>query len=199
MNIFFDWAFTNKLELSGTVFGLIYVWLSIRQSLLTWFAGIITSILYIGVFLEAKLYAEMVLQFYYVIMSVFGWWSWKHGGKSDAGSLQLGISNTSLPVWVRLFMINFILTLVMYSLLRSYTDSPNPFLDGLITSLSFIATWMLARKKLEHWIIWIFVDIVCAALYLYRGLYPSVFLFLVYTVMAGIGFHEWRKEAAKLT
>jgi nicotinamide mononucleotide transporter len=199
MNIFFDWAFANKVELSGTVFGLIYVWFSIRQSILTWPAGIITSLLYFGVFLEAKLYAEMMLQLYYVVMSIYGWWSWKHGGQSGSGQEQLSVSKTSLPMWVRLFIINFILAFLMYYLLKSYTDSPNPFWDGLITSLSFIATWMLARKKLEHWLIWIFVDLVSTALYLYRGLYPTVFLFVVYAVMAGIGFFEWRKEPAKLS
>jgi nicotinamide mononucleotide transporter len=87
----------------------------------------------------------------------------------------------------------------MYYLLGRYTDSPIPFGDALTTSLSVFATWMLARKKIEHWLIWIFIDIVSAGLYLYRGLYPTVLLFMVYTAMAGIGFYEWRKEPVKVS
>lgn len=197
MNSFLDWAFANKVELFGTLFGLIYVWLSIRQSLQTWTAGIITSLLYCWVFFEAKFYAGMGLQGYYLIISVYGLWSWRHGGDNGSVSEKLHVSNTKLSLWVKLFVLNLFLTLLMYYLLGRYTDSPIPFGDAFTTSLSIIATWMLARKKIEHWLIWIFIDLVSSGLYLYRGLYPTVFLFLVYTVMAGIGFYEWRKEPIK--
>jgi nicotinamide mononucleotide transporter len=83
--------------------------------------------------------------------------------------------------------------------LGRYTDSPIPFGDAFTTSLSIIATWMLARKKIEQWLIWIFIDLVSVGLYLYRGLYPTVFLFLVYTIMAGIGYLEWHKETKKVS
>lgn len=196
---FFDWAFANRIELSGTAFGVIYVWLSIRQSLYTWPTGIITSLLYCWVFLDAKFYAMMGLQGYYVIISIYGWWSWRRHGEKDDGKAILCVSHTSPELWIKLFVLNLLLTLTMYYLFGKYTDSPLPFGDTFTTSLSIIATWMLARKKIEHWLIWIFVDITCAGLYLYKGLYPSVFLFLVYTVMAVIGNYEWRKETKKET
>ena len=180
--------------MGGTLFGLIYVWLSIRQSILTWPAGIITSLLYCGVFFESKFYAGMGLQVYYLVISAYGWWSWNHGGETDSGEEPLKVSLTSLNTWFTLFFVNFFLTFLMYFLLRRYTDSPIPFGDAFTTSLSIIATWMLARKKLEQWLIWIFVDLVSVGLYLYRGLYPTVFLFLVYAAMAGIGYYEWQKK-----
>lgn len=198
MNIFFDWAFENKAELSGTIFGLIYVWFSIRQSLLTWPAGIITSLLYCWVFFGAKFYAGMGLQVYYLIISVYGWWSWRYGGQKDAVGETLRVSNTNVGLWIRLFIFNVFLTLLMYYILVRYTDSPVPFGDAFTTSLSIFATWMLARKKIEHWLIWIFIDLVSVGLYIYRGLYPTVFLFMVYALMAGIGYYEWKKEPAKL-
>lgn len=194
MDSFIEWAVSNKTELGGTIFGLVYVWLSVRQSLFTWPAGIVTSFLYIWVFLDARLYAEMGLQFYYLVMSVYGWWSWNHIGSGNDPGEKLKISVTSVTLWIRLFLLNCILTFLMYFLLRRYTDSPIPFVDGLITSLSFIATWMLTVKKLEHWLIWVFVDLTCIGLYLYRGLYPSVLLFIVYTVMAVTGYYKWQKE-----
>lgn len=197
MNIFFDWALSNKVELSGTVFGLIYVWFSIRQSIYTWPAGIITSLFYCWVFFAAKFYAGMGLQGYYVVISVYGWWSWHQGSNSDSGDEKLRVSYSNRNLWIKLFVLNLLLTLLMYYLLDRYTDSPIPFGDAFTTSLSIIATWMLARKKIEHWLIWIFIDLVSVTLYLYRGLYPTVFLFMVYAIMAGIGFYEWRKEREK--
>jgi len=199
MNVFIDWAFSNKVELFGTLFGLIYVWLSIRQSLHTWTAGIITSLLYCWVFFEAKFYAGMGLQGYYLIISIYGLWSWRRGGDKSSPGETLHVSCTKVNLWVKLFILNLFLTLLMYSLLSRYTDSPIPFGDAFTTSLSIIATWMLARKKIEHWLIWIFIDLISSGLYLYRGLYPTVFLFLVYAVMAVIGYYEWRKELVKGT
>jgi len=198
MSSFIDWAFANKVELGGTVFGLIYVWLSISQNLHTWTAGIVTSLLYCWVFFEAKFYAGMGLQLYYLIISFYGWWSWHYEADKNATGEKLRVSRTSRSLWVKLFILNFILTLLMYFLLRRYTDSPIPFGDAFTTSLSIFATWMLARKKIEHWLIWIFVDLVSCGLYFYRGLYPTIFLFMVYTVMAVIGYYQWRKEPVKV-
>jgi len=197
MNVFIDWAFSNKVELLGTLFGLIYVWLSIRQSLHTWTAGIITSLLYCWVFFEAKFYAGMGLQGYYLIISIYGLWSWRRGGENSSEGETLHVSCTKVNLWVKLFILNLFVTLLMYYLLSRYTDSPIPFGDAFTTSLSIIATWMLARKKIEQWLIWIFIDLISSGLYLYRGLYPTVFLFMVYTVMAVIGYYEWRKELVK--
>ena len=197
MNVFIDWAFSNKVELLGTLFGLIYVWLSIRQSLHTWTAGIITSLLYCWVFFEAKFYAGMGLQGYYLIISIYGLWSWRRGGENSSEGETLHVSCTKVNLWVKLFILNLFVTLLMYYLLSRYTDSPIPFGDAFTTSLSIIATWMLARKKIEQWLIWIFIDLISSGLYLYGGLYPTVFLFMVYTVMAVIGYYEWRKELVK--
>lgn len=197
MNSFLDWIFANKVELTATIFGLIYVWFSIRQSLYTWPAGIITSLLYCWVFLEAKFYAGMVLQGYYVLISLYGWWSWGQGANNNTDDEKLHVSFTDSNLWIRIFILDLFLISIMYYILGRYTDSPIPFWDAFTTSLSIIATWMLARKKIEQWLIWIFVDLISIGLYLYRGLYPTVLLFIVYTIMAIIGFYEWRKEPEK--
>ena len=198
MSSFFDWAITNKIELGGTVFGLIYIWLSIRQSLHTWTAGIITSLLYCWVFFDAKFYAGMCLQVYYLVISVYGWFSWRYGGSKNSAGELLRVSRTGTRLWINLFIFNVLITLLMYYVLGRFTDSPIPFWDAFTTSLSIFATWMLAQKKIEQWLIWIFVDLVSVGLYLYRGLYPTVFLFLVYAVMAVIGYCEWRKDEKEL-
>jgi nicotinamide mononucleotide transporter len=197
MSNFIDWSVSNKVELSGTIFGLIYVWFSIRQSIYTWPTGIITSLLYCWVFFVAKFYAGMGLQVYYVAISIYGWWSWQHGGQKSSVNIKLQVSYTKSNLWLLLFMLSIPLTFSIYYLLSRYTDSPIAFGDAFTTSLSIIATWMLARKKIENWLIWIFIDLVSIGLYLYRGLYPTVFLFSIYTVMAGFGFYGWKKDASK--
>ena len=198
MKSFLDWALSNKIELAGTVFGLIYIWFSVRQSLNTWPAGIITSVLYCYVFFCTRLYAGMALQFYYVFISCYGWWSWKHGANNDGEGDMLRVSNSPIVLWLRLLILNTFLTALMYAILRKYTDSTVPFGDALTTSLSIIATWMLARKKLENWIIWIVADLISIGLYMYQALYFTVFLFLIYTLMAVIGYYEWQKEPVKV-
>ena len=199
MELFLNWALLHKIELGGTAFGLIYIWFSIRQSLYTWPAGIISSLLYVGVFFEAKIYAAMVLQIYYVLISGYGWWSWTHGEQSGSGKDELRVSRTKPTLWIRLFLINMILSIAIYYLLERNTDSPVPFGDAITSSFGIIATWMLARKKLENWIIWIFSDLISVSLFLYRELYPTVLLFAVYTVMAVIGFYEWRKDSLNVS
>ena len=86
--------------------------------------------------------------------------------------------------------------IVIGVILDRFTDSPIPYWDALTTALSFTATWMLARKMLEHWILWIIVDLISMALYLYRGLYPTMILFAIYTAMALIGYKAWRKASS---
>ncbi|MEI6141249.1 MAG: nicotinamide riboside transporter PnuC [Mariniphaga sp.] len=198
MNSLFVWASENSIEIGGTVFGLIYVWFSIKQNLLTWPAGIISSLLYCWVFFNARFYAQTGLQVYYVLISVYGWWSWHHSSNIGSTRKYLTISFTDWSLWVKLILLNFAVAFLIYYITGSYTNDSIPLTDSFIASLSVIATWMLARKKIEQWLIWIFVDLISAGLYLYRGLYPTVLLFIVYAIMAGIGFLQWRKEAQKI-
>ena len=198
MNSLFVWASENSVEIGGTLFGLIYVWFSIKQNLLTWPAGIISSLLYCWVFFNARFYAQTGLQVYYVFISVYGWWSWHHSSNVGSTSKYLTISYTNWALWIKLILLNFAIAFLIYYITSSYTNDSIPLTDAFIASLSVIATWMLARKKIEQWLIWIFVDLISAGLYLYRGLYPTVLLFIVYTIMAGIGYFEWRKETQKI-
>ena len=93
-----------------------------------------------------------------------------------------------------LLLVSIVIFILIAFILKRYTDSDIILLDSFTTSLSIVATWMLARKIMEHWIIWIVVDSVSAALYIYKGLYPTVILFAIYTVLAILGYIEWKKQ-----
>jgi nicotinamide mononucleotide transporter len=90
--------------------------------------------------------------------------------------------------------VSLLLFALIWFILKNYTDSNVPVADSLATSLSIVATWMLARKILEHWLVWIFVDLFSIGLFWYKELYPTVVLFVVYTIMAVVGYFEWKKD-----
>lgn len=190
-----DWIIKNWIEIVGVATGLLYIILSVRQNIWCWIFGIISSGLYLVVFFNSKIYADMSLQLYYVIMGIYGWIHWAGADKADSNKVllsRLTVKSTSI-----LFAITLALFFGIAWFLIQFTDSPVPWIDAFTTSLSFTATWMLARKILEHWIIWIVVDAVSVGLYFHRGLYVSIILFAVLTVLAIYGYFEWRKEWIK--
>jgi len=191
-----EWLLVNKIELLGAIFGISYIFLSIRQSILTWPVGLATSLLYIVVFLNARLYADMGLQGYYVAISIYGWYYWLTGRKADKTE-KVPVLKTSIRLWSKLLLASVIIYVLILLILLNFTNSDVPYMDSLTTALSIVATWMLARKYLEHWFIWIFVDLFSAGLYVYKNLWPTVILFLVYTFMAVLGYYEWKKDVIK--
>ena len=219
-----NWISGNYIELFGAITGIIYVFLEIRQSIWLWPVGIITSGVYIWVFFNGKIYADMSLQVYYLVISVLGWYWWLKGteqgaqgtgqrreegegvkgrmGDRNEAKIQqqrkeetktLQVTRLKLRTGVVLTIVFVILFTSMWFVLSNYTDSPVPVRDSFVTSLSIIATWMLARKIYEHWLLWIVVNSVSAVFFVTRGLYPTVVLYFVYCVMSFAGLKEWKK------
>lgn len=195
IDILLEWLFSNKIELLGAILGLIYIYFSIRQNILTWPTGLLTSAFYVVVFLRSGFYADMGLQVYYVVISIYGWYFWLKGKRNvNVTENQLPVRTTSIKIWINLSGIFIIIFVAILYILLKFTDSTVPYLDTLTTALSIVATWMLAKKYIEHWLIWIFVDVLSIGLYIYKSLWPTVILFTVYTAMAFIGYVEWKKD-----
>ena len=202
--IIYTWFIDNYIEVFGAVTGIIYVFLEIRQTLWLWPVGIITSAVYIWVFFTGKLYADMSLQVYYLVISILGWYWWtrRKNGKTDGGTggiddmaeeNSLHVTRLKLRTGIVLSICFVFLFAGMWLFLSHFSDSPVPGRDSFITSLSIIATWMLARKIYEHWFLWIVVNGVATFLFLTRGLYPTVILYTVYGIMSFAGLAEWKK------
>ncbi|MDP4223382.1 MAG: nicotinamide riboside transporter PnuC, partial [Bacteroidota bacterium] len=200
------WIANNWIEIFGAVTGIIYVFLEIRQISWLWPVGIVTSAVYIVVFFTSKFYADMSLQGYYLVISVLGWYWWVKGtgrrvksGELGAGGgdIKLKVTRLGFKTGVVLAVIFIIIYFIIWLVLSKMTDSPVPAGDAFITSLSIIATWMLARKKYEHWFLWIVVNSVSSALFIIKDLYPTVVLYLIYLVMSFAGLREWRKSLNK--
>jgi len=192
LQIFFQWVESNWVELLGAILGLLYILLSIRQNKWCWPIGLLTSVLYIYVFLVTKFYADMLLQVYYVGASIFGWYNWTQGGKH--GRQVLPVRWVKLWEWAWIAVVTSLLFIIMAYVLKYHTDSPIPYWDAFTTAGSFVATWMLAKKMIENWLFWIVVDAVSLGLYIYKGLYATVILFAVYTLLAIVGYIQWRNE-----
>jgi nicotinamide mononucleotide transporter len=185
----------HYIEIIGTLLSLVYLYLSIKQNVNLWIFGFLGSALYVVVFFQAKFYADMSLQFYYIGVSVYGWFSWRKG-KLETGE-ELPVTRIGWHQAIMLTVLTVVVFFVYYYILVNYTDSPVPFGDSLTTALSITATLMLAKKMLEHWLLWIVADAVSVGLYIYRGLYPTTALFVVYTIMAVVGWISWRKSLQK--
>ncbi len=193
------WLWENIVEVLGAIAGLIYLYFSLKQIIYLWPLGILTSLLYLVVFYNARLYADMSLQIYYFFISIYGWYFWLKGGiKTDSGREKLKISTLSLKMWLILVFAILILTLISGYILSNFTNSSLPWWDAFTTSASIVATWMLARKILENWLFWIVIDIISLLMYIYKGLYPTVILFLVYSFMAFAGYLQWKKDLKKI-
>ncbi|MEA4849856.1 MAG: nicotinamide riboside transporter PnuC [Paludibacter sp.] len=195
MEVVFTYLQANWIELLGSVLSIIYLYLSIKQKASLWIFGFLCSALYVVVFFQSKFYADMSLQFYYLGVSVFGWISWKAGKPENRE--ELPVKRTTPLSGAIILIIALVLYFLYYFILSEYTDSPLPKADSFTTALSIVATWMLARKMIEHWWLWIIVDSVSAGLYFYRALYPTAILFVIYTIMAIIGYLQWKKSLSK--
>ena len=192
-----SWIWANKIEVLGAILGLLYIFFSIRQHILTWPTGLFTSLLYTAVFFQSGFYADMGLQVYYVIISIYGWYYWLKGGKKEKQEEQIPVTKMPRQLFLKSILVTAAIYILILFILIRFTDSTVPIMDSLTTALSVTATWMLAKKYIEHWLIWIFVDLVSAGLYVYKGLWPTVILFLVYTIMAVLGYIEWKKTIKK--
>lgn len=190
--MFLTYLQTNWIEITGAILSLIYLDLSIRQKVSLWFYGIVSSLFYIVIFFQAKFYADMSLQFYYVVISIYGWIIWKNG-ESENGD-ESPTNQLSKRLMLHLALATGLIYLVYYLILSSFTDSTIPKADSLVGALSVVGTWMLARKLIENWLVWIVADALCVALYVYKGLYPTAILFVIYTLMAGVGYWQWKKK-----
>jgi nicotinamide mononucleotide transporter len=187
-----EWLQVHFIEIIGTLTGIVYVFLSIKQHILLWPLGILSSLFQLIVFYNSKIYADMSLQVYYVVISIYGWYHWVYGKKQN--EKKLPVQRLDLIHWtVFLLVTTLIFIAIRFALLR-FTDSDVANVDAFTSAFSITATFLLARKYIENWIVWIIVDFCSAGLYIYKGHYFFTFLYAFLAVMSIIGYREWKRE-----
>ena len=180
------------LEIIGTIVGLVYLWLEYRASIYLWIASIIMPAIYIFVYYEAGLYADFGINIYYLGAAVYGWLVWKYGNK-EQNQTELPITRMPKRSWLKAGIVFLVALFFIAGVLINYTDSNVPWWDAFTTALSIIGMWMLARKYLEQWWVWIVVDAVCVGLYIYKELYFTAGLYALYAIIAIFGWLNWKK------
>lgn len=189
-----DWLLNHYIEILGVISGLLFLYFEYKEDARLWPLGILTSTFYIVVFYQSKFYADMGLQVYYLIISIYGWMVWIRGAKNNADAPTLQIKRANKTVLVRIVLISVFLWVGLYFLLSEYTDSPVPLGDAFTSAFAITATWMLSRKMLEQWYFWMIINALSSLLYLYRDLYLTAILFVVYAIISVAGFYEWRRK-----
>lgn len=188
---------TSGIEWLGTVTGIIGVWLTIRERAAAWPILIVCYGCYVFISLDAKLYAMMLSQIIFIVISAYGWYEWVAGKSADGEPLK--ITHTPLKKIAIATAILITGTAVFGGLLSGYTDSTYAYLDGFATVCSFIAQWMLARKHIETWICWVLSDVIFIGIFIVQGYWMSAFLFSVFICLALRGWHHWKSTIAAST
>lgn len=191
-----DTLYNNVLNSSWTegvavLFGLLSVWFAKKENILVYPTGIVSVLIYVYICLEVKLYADMGINFFYFIMSVYGWYKWS---RKDAAKNVRPIAYASKDelTWSITGTIAFFI-LLSFILVR-YTDSTVPYWDALTTAIFIIGMWLMALKKIENWIFWIIGDLISIPLYATKGLVLTSFQFTVFLILAISGYLEWRRK-----
>ena len=177
-------------EILAVVFGIAYVLLAAKESLWTWLFAFLSTIIYTILFWEGALVSSSLLNFYYMLMAVYGFMLWRAGGKQGE---ELAITQWSLKKNSIIIVSGIAIAIVLAYLSDTYTDAKFAYLDTFVMVFSVIATWMLANKILENWLYWMVVDSAAIVLYWKSGYLATIILFMLYVLLAFYAYYSWRK------
>ena len=178
------------LDIVTTVLGLAYILLEYKASVWMWGVGFLMQALGIVLYYQKGLYADCGMEFYYLAMTVYGYWKWIHGTASkEALPIRHFPKRLVLP-WLLLIAAVWG---IIYWLLITFTNSNVPLADSFTTALSIVGIWALAHKYLEQWFIWIAVDVVTSILYFYKDIPFKASLYALYVIIAVMGWFKWRR------
>ena len=165
--------------------------LAIREIPWCWPIGIANASLFLIVYTDARIYGAAGLQAVYVVVSIYGWYEWRHGG---AGHGRLAVSRTPARWAAALAVSGVAASLALGLVLKHRTDDPLPFVDAAVTVFSLVAQWMATRKWLENWLVWMVLNVANVAICVSQALYPMSALYAFFLVLAVFGFREWRRS-----
>lgn len=184
----------STIEWVAAIAGAISVYLSARENIWSWPTAIVNVGLYILIFQRSGLYSDMGLQVVYLVLSVYGWYEWLHGG---ANKTKLEVSKASNRVWAISAAAGVAGWFAIWSVTRHLQGVSIPSIDAGLTATSLVAQWMMTRKILENWVLWIIADIVYVPMYIYKHLYVTSALYLVFLALAIMGYVEWKRSYSR--
>jgi len=185
------WFVAHGLEFVAVVFGIISVLLSVRQNIWSWPTALVNVALFFVLFFKSGLYSEMGLQVVYFVLSLYGWYEWLYGGK---GHTELQVSRTSIKTAAALVVIGVVAWTALSRITARLPGVALPSLDAALATASLIAQWMMTRKLLENWALWVVLDIAYVGMFIFKGLYLTAANYAVYLVLAVLGHIAWKRS-----
>jgi nicotinamide mononucleotide transporter len=185
------YAQANWVELTGFAFTIVCVWLNARENPWAWPVGNVAVVLYIVVFFNARLYADVGLQLFFLVSGFYGWYEWLFGKREQK---KLQVIRILLPGLWAYMALGTGLGLFLYFFLSTYTNASLPELDAPLAAFSLVAQLMLARKILENWLLWIGIDLISVGMYAYKDLYPTALLYFLLVLLAIKGYLDWQSN-----
>ncbi len=171
--------------------GLASVWFSVKERIWVYPIGLISVSIYVYLSFIYGIYADMGINIYYVLMSIYGWYRWLQ--PSESGTAK-EITRNSGKEWLLSIVLFLLSWVILFVILQRFTDSEIPLWDSLTTSLAIVGMWLMAEKKVEHWLFWIATDLLSIPLYYYKDLLLTSGQFFVFTILAVIGWLQWNKS-----
>ena len=189
----FDFILAMSLiEIFGLMSGILAVWLLIKQNIWTWPIGIAYAMASIYIFYSARLYSDLALHVFYLVMNFYGWYYWLKGDNRSESILP--VSSENKQVLLILLALCTIAIFIGGAVFSTYTDADLPYWDNTTSTLSLLAMWLQSRKKIESWTLWLLIDILSAGIYFYKEIYFYSLLYIIYAGMAFMGYIAWRKS-----
>ena len=179
------------LEITAVVFGIISVLFARKNNILVYPTGLISTLIFIYILYNFKLYGEFIINIYYSVMSILGWylWSRRNNGQEE---FPISIMNSKeYKISGLIFTVTLLFIALVYHFFDKFTDL-TAYVDAFTTALFFVGMWLMAKRKIENWIVWIIADIISVPLYFYKGLTFSSLQFIVFTIIAILGYIEWK-------
>ena len=189
-------SFDLGLEFFAAVLGVMSVWFAKNNKVLVYPTGIVSTLIYVWILFKNRLLGDLIINAYFFLMSIYGWYFWS---KKEEGDFQNKISRLNLNeliFGVFIFVFSFLTVTYIYYV-SNWEESYVSSIDTLTTSIFCSAMWFMARRKIEHWTLWIVGDIISIPLYFYKGLYFTSIQYLIFTIIAILGFFTWLKELNK--
>ena len=188
-----SWHHTSWLEIIGVITGLLCVALAAMNNIWNWPIAIVSVGIYIFIFFDSHLYADMGLQVYFMGMNIYGWYFWSHKPATEKKTPVLLITRKEIILSViAIIVFTFFLGTVL-----KYTPASYPYIDSFCTACSLVGQVFLARKVLENWLIWIFVDIIYVGVYIFKHLELTAIMYAIYIIIALLGYLDWKKDYKK--
>ena len=184
------------LEFFAAFLGVLSVWFAKKNKILVYPTGIISTLIYVWILFKNQLLGDLIVNAYFFLMSIYGWffWSRKHEGNFQNRISRLKLNESIFGLII--FTFGFISVDYIYNI-SNWEENYISSIDTLTTALFCSAMWFMARRKIEHWILWIIGDIISVPLYIYKGLYFTSIQYLIFTIIALLGFFTWLRELNK--